>query len=564
MLAWCPWFQSGVLLPKRMALHALAVITLAMVARPIERRRTILAVLASAAIVAACLTSDVCASTLPRSLDLLAGLWLVIAIGATRLRTSVIAATFVGSACVAALIGLVEQWVALPWLLEATRPASVFGGRNAAGEFIAAVIPMAALIPRGSWIRGPVRPVALALLSAFLVTTRCRAAWVGALLGLTTSMLGLKRHRRWVVLASVLLAIGAAIALTPGPRMQWKAQSPYRQSLVSIGLGALDNRLTTWANTLKFIEAHPVLGVGPGRFRSTYPEFSHAVAPDPFFRVSVQIEEPHNELLRLLVEIGILGAVLLVAAVWPRWPKRRPGARRLMLVGSLVALLPAALVSVTFVSPPALLVAAVCLGLLLRAPSSSGVRPWAFRALAMLFLLGAGVVDVASVQSSRAMLAGSKALAAGHLRSAGQHFAHAARWSVDPSAWVRLAETAAQAGDVRACLRAAEQALEREPLSLQTLHLRGACSAMARDRRAAITAYERALSILPTDYIALVGLAELVEEPRRTALALAAQSIAAKELAELPEGSHRLKASDALERAHSILGSSAHLSLSQH
>lgn len=506
--AWCPWLYSGVLLPKRLAFHALAGL-MVLVAAP-NRRRVILASLASVCILAAALASGAFVSTLPRALDDLALLWLLLSIASTRIPVRVIVAGLVGSAVAPALVGLLEQWVELPWLLEATRPASFFGGRNAAGEFVAAVIPLAAAAPLGRM--GKLRPLALGILTAFVVTTRCRAAWVGLALGLCLAVLRMDWRRRIMALAPVALAAGLAAAATPGPQIHWRAKSPYADSLRSIRPAALHGRLVTWANAMAMIAAHPLLGVGPGRFRATYPEYSQATAPDPSYSVDIQIEEPHNEALRFVCELGIPGALLFALAASPRRRAGRSSVRTLGLVGGALALFPPAMVSVTFLSPAACVAAAICLGLLDRARlprrPSARARPSHFVPSAVV-LVAVLAIDVAEVVSSRFMLLGERALASGALRSAAEQFAWATLCCGATPAQLRLAEVAAQSGDTRRCREVARQILASDPLSLHALHFRARCSEEMGDLAEAAAAYKRALSILPTDPIARFGLRQL-------------------------------------------------------
>lgn len=534
VLAWCPALDSAIVLPKRVALHALAGVAL-LLARRISLRRGMLTALAVGAVAISTLVSGAVMASAPRAFDEVAALVLALAISSACLRRSSVTGALVMAATLAALLGLVEGWVHFP-LLEATRPASVFGGRNAAGELVAAVLPLAAIWASARRLRWH-GLIAIVLLTAFLVTTRCRAAWVGAALGLAIALWRCGGRQRLAVIAAVALGVATAGIFTPGPLIQWRSAAPYSESLASMIAPKFSDRITTWENTLSMLGAHP-MGVGPGRFRARYPEFSRKLAPDPSFGVSLQIEEPHNEFLRLAVELGIPGALLVMAALWPRRRRGRSSSRTMGLVGSLAALTPPAMVSVTFTSPPALAVAAIVLGLLARG-RDRGVRNSGPRIAGLVFLAGAMVFDLASVASSRAMVLGAQAQRAGWLREACTQFANSARWSGSAAPLLQEAEASLAGGDIRRCKSATADALGIEPNSLHALHLMAVCASKSGDSNAATQNYRRALSLLPGDYVALLGLARLSPQKSRERhqFAESAAQAAEAELA-LLQGSH--------------------------
>jgi len=65
------------------------------------------------------------------------------------------------------------------------------------------------------------------------------------------------------------------------------------------------------------IRDHPVLGVGLGHWRLTYPLYYKSFARDPLCNYRVQIRKAHNDYLQLTAECGI-PALLLFLLFWGR------------------------------------------------------------------------------------------------------------------------------------------------------------------------------------------------------------------------------------------------------
>ncbi len=312
-----PWTQSAAVLPRRLALHALAAVCLLHAARRLRP---------GAVGAMACLlglwqaltwaVSEVRWLGLPRLLDEAAALVLLVAVAGGRLPRRVLLGPLVAAGVLGAALGLLQQWVEVPWLVQATRPSGFFVSRAVAGEYVAA-----SLLLTVGFVAGRKRPLALALVGlqvAFLVSTRSRTGWAVAALGLLWVGSRLAARERRTVGASVALAVTLAMLLTPGPRLEWHAPRPYADSLASLSRLELGGRLATWRNTLELVAEHPGWGVGPGGFSATYPAFHRAVVRDEAFSAGQQIEEPHNEALRMAVEWGLPGlalALLLLATL---------------------------------------------------------------------------------------------------------------------------------------------------------------------------------------------------------------------------------------------------------
>jgi putative inorganic carbon (hco3(-)) transporter len=83
----------------------------------------------------------------------------------------------------------------------------------------------------------------------------------------------------------------------------------------------VDSRLELWGAALELTERHPLLGVGPGNFRHYY--FETTGRPPGTF----QLEVVHNAYLDVAVELGVLGAVLLIAFLFTALTRAERSAR---------------------------------------------------------------------------------------------------------------------------------------------------------------------------------------------------------------------------------------------
>lgn len=109
--------------------------------------------------------------------------------------------------------------------------------------------------------------------------------------------------------AATLAAAGVAAGLVilAGAYLHWTPRTPAGT--------ALEWRLQQGATALRMFAAHPVFGVGVGRFYALSPAYA---SPGWGYR-----ENAHNNFLQVLAELGLLGLGLLVAllacVLWPAW-----------------------------------------------------------------------------------------------------------------------------------------------------------------------------------------------------------------------------------------------------
>ncbi|MBU8895375.1 O-antigen ligase family protein [Corallococcus sp. M34] len=252
---------------------------------------------------------------------------LVIAMSAARIAghdrgRNALVALLTWAAVLVAMVALLEALgLALPWG-EIRRPASTLGGRNQVAGFVALILPLA--VARFS--RGGERAwgVSAVILGTVVVLTRCRSVWLG--LGIAVLMVGVSLLRAplssdlrsrvlrgvWVCAASVGLAV-----LIPWPGLQWKESRPFADSLARLveydqgsGRYRIEQAQVSWA----IVSSAPLLGVGLTGWGDASSRYAHSAGlhPPPYG----DGRAPRSELLRVLVETGLLGFVAMLGWAW--------------------------------------------------------------------------------------------------------------------------------------------------------------------------------------------------------------------------------------------------------
>ncbi|MDQ6525665.1 O-antigen ligase family protein [Nocardioides sp. LHD-245] len=198
--------------------------------------------------------------------------------------------------------------------LQAAEAGNVVNGRltgpfaqpNELGIFCAALLPiaLACVVTSASRRRAALLSAATASLAVACVLSMSRGAWIGALASFVCLAVCEPALRR------ALLAIGLAAAGICGAALVAPAGVPLLgvvgariRTLGDPTQNQYDDRPLVWAEAWRQIAEHPWLGVGPGGFRSAATESVSAVAAEP-------PEHPHNLLLTVLADRGVVGAAL--------------------------------------------------------------------------------------------------------------------------------------------------------------------------------------------------------------------------------------------------------------
>lgn len=180
------------------------------------------------------------------------------------------------------------------------------------GYFVA--LGFAAAFPR--WLLARERRLAwaglTALTMALVVVSLTRGAWLGSLVLAVALML---LTRRWLLLGTVPLT--ALFALIPGVRSRLTSDLA-GGALLAIQSGAAgSHRVLLWAVLFGVALRAPWLGHGFGYVSSLYP--SIFFGDDQFVTQANALVYAHNDLLYLLLELGIIGVAMYVAAAANWW-----------------------------------------------------------------------------------------------------------------------------------------------------------------------------------------------------------------------------------------------------
>ena len=225
-----------------------------------------------------------------------------------------------------ALIGILEYHGLLPITLPSTgRPSSTFMFRNLAAHYLITNLPFAGLLfflSRHNTDRA-IASVTTAFMFVYLLYTRTRGAWLGLFVS-TVLMLVLffisHRQIHWQNFkkqfnrTGLYYALGALCFVALFGPLRANLQEHHVQrfdekkadissAVTSIfAKGGGRGRTTIWAGTVAMIRDNPILGVGFGNWGIAYPLYDQGE-----LRTDVTPRRPHNDLLWIGSEIGILG-----------------------------------------------------------------------------------------------------------------------------------------------------------------------------------------------------------------------------------------------------------------
>lgn len=325
--------------PKELVLHA---VTLALVllglrrvkALEFDRIDLLLAVYLSLSLVSALFAGDHWLSARALALTLSgAGLFWAARAAAAAGGRSTLLAVAAAAAVLGAAASLAQAYGFTSGLFSLHRvPGGTLGNRNFMAHLAVICAPaliLAALKARRSWTAA-LGAAGLALLSAALVLSRTRAAYLGLAAGTVLIAYGVWRTRgRWndphTTLRLKFLALAAALgilgALLLPNKLHWKSDSPYLDTvtgMVNYKKGSGQGRLIQYGRTLRIAAAHPLLGVGPGNWAVAYPKSVKEYDRSIDYHSGTTINPwPSSDWMALLSERGLPAlAALLLALFW--------------------------------------------------------------------------------------------------------------------------------------------------------------------------------------------------------------------------------------------------------
>ncbi|MBT4139903.1 MAG: tetratricopeptide repeat protein [Candidatus Latescibacteria bacterium] len=230
-----------------------------------------------------------------------------------------------------AFIGLLQYWgLAFPNIPSNASPSATFYHRNAAATYIICILPLTTLglFKAKTNAHTIYWGLLLTVQGTFLLSTRTRGAWVAiAVAGIATLILSkiipqLKHQVSTLksrALAGVCFLILLSTLLPENIHNTSKVGFDEKKSDAITTITSIitpqghRGRVELWANTLKMIRTYP-LGVGLGNWQYWYPYF----ALGEHINVKAAPERPHNDLLWITAELGIIGllsfATILISA----------------------------------------------------------------------------------------------------------------------------------------------------------------------------------------------------------------------------------------------------------
>lgn len=262
--------------------------------------------------------------------------WLVVNHIRTRDQIEKLLLWAVPSAVIVSLTGIYQRFGGdIPGLVNIAPPGSTFGNKNSAAQYILLLLPLPYffLIYTTNRQKEIFLAISASTISTYLLYTGTRAAWAGAIVASLTIfiLLRLKKSllapevenltaRIWdkkISLGCIVLVVSAMNLIPPYVVPNWDVggvRSPAARFETALDLDQDPSflfRLALWANTLEIFEDHPLLGVGKGNFKITYPRYAAKAIKDPSFSSEAQPREAHNDYVQLLAETGALGLLCL-------------------------------------------------------------------------------------------------------------------------------------------------------------------------------------------------------------------------------------------------------------
>jgi len=186
-----------------------------------------------------------------------------------------------------------------------------FSNSNHLGAYIAPIIPMFFRMKSlaGSKIWERLISLILFLAVVLLVMTKCRGAWLGAVIGITYYFRHViiscwKKLKRWKLkLCVIMIALLIFIFLI--------------HVLILMNVSSSHGRVFIWKITMQMIADHFLSGLGYGSYSIYYLDyqalFFEQESTSFYYDYASNIKQAHNSYLQIMAETGIIGMVLWLA-----------------------------------------------------------------------------------------------------------------------------------------------------------------------------------------------------------------------------------------------------------
>lgn len=257
----------------------------------------------------------------------------------TQARTTTLAWGLHLGASVAALWAALQFWFDWQFFPQGADPASTFANRNFFAEFLICTLPFSTLLLGRLTSKRAVFGLMLSIgfNVVALMMTGTRSALVSLLLlGPLLPFIAARYRTQWgskgwtgthrLGLALVLLVTVGGLGSIPTTNVRLGAESVYgsaidrtlRRSLSvtkadEYSEGSSAQRLIMWKGTLRMLAAHPLAGVGAGAWEVQIPRYQEAGSEAEYS------DFPHNELLQLVAEYGLVGWLFLLSLLGYLW-----------------------------------------------------------------------------------------------------------------------------------------------------------------------------------------------------------------------------------------------------
>ena len=263
--------------------------------------------------------------------------WTARALDESRLIGTLAIAVVISSAT-----SLIEAYGLRTALFAVTRvPGGTLGNRNFIAHVAAIGLPLLFYIAiraeRGATFI--MASLGTAIVTASLVLTRSRAAWLAAAVMLV--VFAIFAHA-WTRLAGVVAfaAAGAIVALVIPNTLRWRGENPYLESVRGVANyeeGSGRGRLLQYGRSIVMAGAHPLLGVGPGNWPVVYPHFAASNDPSVGGDDMTFNPWPSSDWVAFVSERGFAATVVLLLALVSIALKSRNAAVVAIVAAAIVA-----------------------------------------------------------------------------------------------------------------------------------------------------------------------------------------------------------------------------------
>jgi hypothetical protein len=237
---------------------------------------------------------------------------------------------------------------------------STIGNRNVLAAYLAATGCLAVGLAGTARNRWPVVLATAAVLVPAIYLCHSRSAWLGlAVAGIAVLTFAGRGGRRAAAVFGLAVVAGG---------LWWSARN-----------GSADVRPVIWRSTLRMVADRPVAGHGLGQFTAVYPRYRD---PEYFARPKAApvTDHPHNELLLVAAEQGLVGVVATVwlwgTCLWHGWRAARDDVVCRGVLAAVIVLLVHGMLDIGLRAPPTQPVFWLLLGVLAGRREPAAERSW--------------------------------------------------------------------------------------------------------------------------------------------------------------------------------------------